>query len=169
MKKIVVLIAILTIILSTLLCSAAVFAVAPPPSTNILGDGWDHNGTFEVAVGTAHGDYNLAKDGSLPAIDLQGTSWGLNITQLEVIIPAGTTVSMNVGMTLNTIGVRMGLNGPLFITYYTTTVYTQTYTNSANPNKIKFSNNVTVKKLDSTGSWVKISEFNTLVNNIPQP
>ncbi len=164
MKKIIALIAILTIILSTLLCSIAVFA-----DTNSLGDGWDHNGKFEVAAGTAHGNYNYANDGSLPAIDLQGVSYGLNNTQLELIIPAGTIVKMNSGKTLVIFSVRMGLNGPLYWTYYTNTVYTQTYTNSAQPNTINFSNNITIKKLDNTGSWVTIAQFNKLVNNIPQP
>lgn len=164
MKKIVTLAAILTIIVSTLIGSIAVFADA-----NALGDCWDHNGSFEVLVGTAHGNYKWASDGSLPAIDQQGTSWGYTTTQLELIIPAGTTAQMAVGMTLNMIGVRMGLNGPLFTSYYTSKVYQQTYTNTANPNTIKFSNNITLKKQDSTGAWVTISQFNTLVNNIPQP
>jgi hypothetical protein len=163
MKKIVTLIAILTIILPTLLCSVAVFAVALPPSTptNVLGDdGWSHNGTFEVAAGITHGNYNWAKDGSLPAIDLKGVSYGLNITQLEIIIPAGTTVNMTNGGTLNIFWVRMGLNGPLYWTFYTRNTIDF-------PNTVNFSNNVTINELEN-GSWVQIAQFNKLVNNIPQ-
>jgi hypothetical protein len=168
MKKIVIMLSILTIIMSTLICSSGAFAI-PLPVADILGDAWDHNGTFEVGVGTTHTNFTWSKDGSLPAIDVKGTSYGMNITQLELIIPAGTKVTMNVGQTLYVLSVRMGLNDPLYWTYYTNIVYTNTYTNTAYPNTIKFSNDIIVNKLDASGSWVKIAQFNTLVNNIPQP